>query len=185
MASDLFLPCLLSRLTDEAPQQPEDQAPPLLDPQALRQEIAANIDLILNARSHVRSADLPTDLRFSVLDFGIGDFCGCPHTEQQLERIQNELEQALRHFEPRIDPNSITVRALSPEESADDKLQAQHSAGDGAHGADGIKVHGSVFKLAISCTIKVAPLTDQLFFISSLDLENGNIQMRFTQASDS
>lgn len=179
MASDLFLPCLLSRLTDEAPQQPEDQAPPLLDPQALRQEIAANIDLILNARSHVRSADLPADLRFSVLDFGIGDFCGCPHTEQQLERIQTELEQALRHFEPRIDPSSITVRALSPEESAESALKPQRTS------SDTIKVHGSVFKLAISCTIKVAPLTDQLFFISSLDLENGNIQMRFTQAPDS
>lgn len=179
MASDLFLPCLLSRLTDEAPQEPEDQAPPLLDSQALRQEIAANIDLILNARSHVRSADLPTDLRFSVLDFGIGDFCGCPHTEQQLERIQNELEQALRHFEPRIDPNSITVRALTPDESAESALKPQRTS------SDGITVHGSVFKLAISCTIKVAPLTDQLFFISSLDLENGNIKMSFTQGPDS
>lgn len=183
MASDLFLPCLLSRLTDEAPQQPEDQAPPLLDPQALRQEIAANIDLILNARSHVRSADLPTDLRFSVLDFGIGDFCGCPHTEQQLERIQTELEQALRHFEPRIDPNSITVRALTPDESSESALKPQRTCA--AASCEAIKVHGSVFKLAISCTIKVAPLTDQLFFISSLDLENGNIQMRFTQAPDS
>ncbi len=45
MASDLFLPCLLSRLTDEAPQEPEGQAPPLLDPQALRQEIAAKCAL--------------------------------------------------------------------------------------------------------------------------------------------
>lgn len=159
--ADLYLPCLLTRLQDDYPGSPAERGRPLNDAAALKQEIIANISLILNSRSHVSAQSLPEELRGSVLDFGISDFCGCEHSERKLEQLKTEIARALAWYEPRIDPASV-------------RIESTEAAPAAAHG-------GSVFALKIYCEVKVAPLEGEILFVSYLDLESGSAEVAFQE----
>ncbi len=155
-ATERYLPCLLSRLTDDNPSKVKEDQPVLLSLNQLKLEIMRNIQTIFNSRSHVKSPLYKDDLyNYSVVDFGLNDFCGCSHNEHELERIKREIAQAIARYEPRVSPDSVAVEAYDNE--------------DGKHNLD-----SSVFKLRISCQINVKPLEGEILLISYLDLESGS-----------
>lgn len=155
-ATERYLPCLLSRLTDDNPGKVKENQPVLLSLNQLKLEIMRNIQTIFNSRSHVKNPLFKDDLyNYSVVDFGLSDFCGCAHSERELERIKREIADAIRHYEPRVNPRTIVVDS--------------YDQGDG-----GRSLEGSVFRLKISCQINVKPLEGEILLISYLDLESGN-----------
>lgn len=155
-ATERYLPCLLSRLTDDNPGKVKENQPVLLSLDQLKLEILRNIQTIFNSRSHVKSPLYKDDLyNYSAVDFGLSDFCGCAHNEHELERIKREITDAIRHYEPRVNPDTVVVDTYDNEDGKQN-------------------LEGSVFRLRISCQINVKPLEGEILLISYLDLESGS-----------
>lgn len=150
-SGDRFMPCVLSRLTDQEPQNQVEHFSRGISIRRLKQDILRNIELILNSRSHPQGEELENDGEMinSVLGMGLSDFCGHSHTIQQQERLKKEILRQLRCFEPRINPATLTVTPVDESNST------------------------SVIEMEIYGRIEVAPLSEELLFRSRLDLESG------------
>lgn len=145
--SNIYLPRLLSRLRADEP-----FAPSMRDElKLLREEIRENICLLLNSRSRPEKQDLQNDaqLYYSVLGMGLSDVCGCTHSAMRIEAIQKELKEQIVHFEPRLDPASVTVN-LKRERERQSELE-----------------------LFISATINLPEIQEQMEMAFTLDLETG------------
>lgn len=90
---------------------------PLSDLEQLKKEISFNIESILNSRSRPSFKELNEDpvVQFSVIGMGIDDFCGCQHSDATVKKLKQQMREQLRHFEPRLDPESIDVTVKGEE----------------------------------------------------------------------
>ncbi len=107
-------PCLLDRLTDDDPANTnESRLQRTVSPQKYRAGVLRDMDWLLNSHAypveeeHFRLKDYPAVCR-SVLNYGIPDLCG--RTSPEIERLEEEITDAILAFEPRIIPGSLTVR---------------------------------------------------------------------------
>lgn len=149
----LYLPCILRRLTDLEPQiQKEPYAAGVFTAKQLKRDIFENIETILNSRSHTLRKDLEKydGLNSSVLGYGLPDFCGKICTQEGREEIRDIILQQILHFEPRLAPTSVAVDFLQDEPT-----------------------YGSTLEFQISGYIQVGQLSEEVVFISKLDLETG------------
>lgn len=108
-----YLPTLWSRLQglDDTVLSPADRTA------LLRQEILQNIIMILNSRSHLPENMFDGDdaCKYSVLGLGLHDFCGHSHSSTRLNLLKEQIRQQIIHFEPRLDPDSLQIELLDPE----------------------------------------------------------------------
>lgn len=112
-SSRSFLPTLWSRLCGcDSQALPQDEQVALI-----KAEILQNITLILNSRSHLPLEKLQhaQDVQYSVLGFGLSDFCGQNHNQARLSLLKQQIVDQIIHFEPRLDPTSIEVTFLDQE----------------------------------------------------------------------
>ena len=101
-----------------------------------------------------------------MLAYGIPDLTGCaPGNVREAARIARLIEEALRCFEPRLDPKSIKVERLSPDEQDRGEKDA-------------------VFKLRyrINGLLRVEPEPEPISFDTEIDQRSGktavaNIQL--------
>lgn len=109
-------PCLLDRLTDENPgNQKESRNERVLSVKRYREGVLRDLIWLLNAKAHTTQDGLeefPEALR-SVLNFGTRDLCGLILSSMDLQTLEQEVTEALRRLEPRINPNSLSVKAVS------------------------------------------------------------------------
>jgi type VI secretion system protein ImpF len=109
-------PSLLERLTDDEPTNPkESRIQRVISPQKYRAGVLRDLEWLLNSHAYPRQEgaesfrlkDYPEVFR-SVVNYGIPDLCGqiTPH----LERLEEELTEAVQAFEPRIIPGSLVIR---------------------------------------------------------------------------
>jgi type VI secretion system protein ImpF len=151
-AFEKLQPCLLDRLTDEDPKNAEEsRTQRVVSLARYKRGVLRDIEWLLNASAHSpedRSAgpvlaDFP-EARQSVLNFGTRHLCGL--IAPDMERLEAELVDALRLFEPRILRHSLAVKA---------KMVRQ---------VIGIEIRGELW---------AAPIPEQLFIRTRIDTETG------------
>ena len=110
-------PCLLDRLTDDEPgKQEESRSQRVVTHQKYRRGVLRDLEWLLNTQAYLniegmesfQLKDYPEAFR-SVINFGTRQLCGL--TAPDLERLQEELGEAIQAFEPRLTPRTLAVRA--------------------------------------------------------------------------
>jgi type VI secretion system protein ImpF len=110
-------PCLLDRLTDDEPdKQEESRIQRIVSLQKYRRGVLRDLEWLFNAYAYLRLEGLePFDLKEypeafrSVINYGTRQLCGL--TAPNMERLQEELAEALQVFEPRLSARNLTIRA--------------------------------------------------------------------------
>jgi len=120
-----------------------------------RQGVLRDISWLLNAHAHSPTEE-PNINEFahvsnSVLNFGLPPPCGLTISGHVVEDIEQRISEAIQKFEPRILPNTLSVKAKS-----------------GADGQSGIAV---LFE--ITGELWAQPACAVLYIKTSLDLETG------------
>ena len=159
----LYKPFTLKRLTDYDPSEKSEGSGSLITGKQLKEDIFENMDMLFNSRSHAALADLKgyKEVEESVLGFGISDFCGRQSSTASREALRDHILAQIGFFEPRLDPASINVEFQDAQ------------AGDSNKGRDA----GSL-EFRISGNIKVKEVNEEIAFISRLNLESGNADLR-------
>jgi type VI secretion system protein ImpF len=149
-------PCLLDRLTDDDPKnQQESRAQRMISIQRYKAGVLRDLQWLFNASAHLpdegggrwRLEDFP-EAHQSVINFGTRQISGllAPH----MREIERNLTDALRLFEPRILPQTLTVKATM------------------TRNVIGIEIHGELW---------ANPMPEQLHVKTSIDLETGLCQL--------
>lgn len=154
---ELYLPCVLTRLTDQNPEVRVERYPHATSVAGLRKGVLATVSIILNSRSRPQPSAWRDDpaVTDSVLGLGLGDFCGVSHGREQREKLRRGILRQLAVFEPRLDSRATVVNFLSDREGS--------SSG--------------VLEFEIRSVISVAPLNEEFAFRARLDLETGEAQL--------
>jgi len=145
-------PCLLDRLTDDEPTKKEEsRSVRMISNQKYRRGVLRDLEWLFNSSSYLRMqgyesfslSDYPEAFR-SVINFGTRQMSGV--VTPDLSRIQDELQEALRIFEPRIAPGSLHIHA------------------DAERNVITIDIQGELW---------ANPLPEQLHLKTTMDLETG------------
>jgi len=155
--ADLFgeriQPCLLDRLTDENPEAvKESRSERVISVKRYREGVLRDLIWLLNAKAHTDQDGLdefPEAAR-SVLNFGTRDLCGLISSSLDLGTLEQEISEALRRLEPRINPGSLAVTAVSGSQKF----------------ANGIAIE-------IRGDLWAYPVPEQLFIRTEIDLDTG------------
>lgn len=108
-----YLPSLLDRLQDHAPQQrserPEAYAP---DEEGMRRIILRDLSLLLNTTNLDDDIDLERypQVAASVVNYGVPAMAGNYLSDHNWEAIERRIRMAIIHFEPRLIPESLSIR---------------------------------------------------------------------------
>ena len=117
IALEKLQPCLLDRLTDDEPgKQEESRLQRVVSQQKYRRGVLRDLEWLFNTQAYValdglesfQLKDFPEAYR-SVINFGIRQLSGL--SSPDLERVQEDLGDAVQTFEPRIAPRTLTIRA--------------------------------------------------------------------------
>ena len=112
-------PSLLDRLTDQDPStKRESRDRRVLSTQQLRDAVLRDLAWLLNT-DNLYDEDLEAHplVASSVLNFGMRDLTGTTASSLDGKLLRARLIQAIKDFEPRIDPKSLSVDVLLSEES--------------------------------------------------------------------
>jgi len=96
-----------------------------------------------------------------VLNYGLPALAGSHASSLDIARLERALRQAIVDFEPRILPDSVTVKAQLERESLD---------------------HHNVVSLEIAGLLWAQPVPIELLLRTQLDLESGQTQVEETTA---
>lgn len=147
---------LLDRLDDEAPHQLRDPPPAPGDSlAALRRSVRRDLEALLNARRRWRSwPDRYTELALSPIGYGISDFAaGAFSDPARRDQLRNEIEQAIRRFEPRLARVRVTLI------EAGDRLEA-------------------TLRLRVDALLRTEPAPEPVAFDTLVDAATAEIAVR-------
>ena len=150
-------PSLLDRLTDDEPgKTQESRERRVLSMRALRQGVLRDLGWLLNttALSSVQDLSAYPEAARSTLNFGLPDLAGRSSSGIDIGELERELREAICRFEPRILPQSLSVRAVA--------------AGGESHNTLTFEVEGQLW---------AQPVPERLFLRTELDLEIGAIRV--------
>jgi type VI secretion system lysozyme-like protein len=152
-----YKPFALKRLTDYDPSERTERTQSLITERQLKEDIFENIDMLFNSRSHAGTEDLKDyeDVENSVLGYGISDFCGRQSSTSSREALRAHIFKQIELFEPRLDPASINIELLD------------------AKGGDATSM-----EFRIGGIIRTKDVKQEISFISKLNLESGNAELR-------
>ena len=155
--ADLFgeriQPCLLDRLTDENPEAvKESRNERVISVKRYREGVLRDLIWLLNAKAHTERDGLDEfpEVARSVLNFGTRDLCGLISSSLDLGTLEQEIAEAMRRLEPRINPGSLAVTAVSGSQKF----------------ANGIAVE-------IRGDLWAYPVPEQLYIRTEIDLDTG------------
>lgn len=112
-------PSLLDRLTDDEPHsQQESREQRVLSMHKLRESVLRDVSWLLNTDSLESVSDLSAypEVAQSVLNFGIKDLAGRTVSGSSMSEIEKGLRKAIKIYEPRILPNTLSIHVLSTDE---------------------------------------------------------------------
>jgi type VI secretion system protein ImpF len=110
-------PCLLDRLTDDEPgKQQESRSQRVISNEKYRRGVLRDLEWLFNAQAYLfvdglesfHLKDYPHAYR-SVINFGTRQLCGL--TAPDMERLREDLAEAIRTFEPRLTARHLTIHA--------------------------------------------------------------------------
>ena len=146
-------PCLLDRLTDENPEAvKESRNERVISVKRYREGVLRDLIWLLNAKAHTERDGLDEfpEVARSVLNFGTRDLCGLISSSLDLGTLEQEIAEAMRRLEPRINPGSLAVTAVSGSQKF----------------ANGIAVE-------IRGDLWAYPVPEQLYIRTEIDLDTG------------
>jgi len=119
-ARERLQPALLDRLTDDAPERlresPDAQT---LSMAQLRRAVLRDLAWLLNTTNLAATDDIdPKSLAaVSTVNFGVPGFTGLIGGAVRAKGLETAIADAIRAFEPRINPDSLSVRARPPKDT--------------------------------------------------------------------
>jgi type VI secretion system protein ImpF len=146
-------PCLLDRLTDENPEaQKESRSERIVSMRRYRDGVLRDLAWLLNAKAHIAAEGLNefSEAERSVLNFGTRDLCGLISTTMDLGDLEHDIAEAIRRFEPRINPRTIEVKA-----------------------AVGSKRDSMGLSIEIRGELWAYPIPEELYLRTQIDLDTG------------
>jgi type VI secretion system protein ImpF len=145
-------PSLLDRLIDHNPARKKD-APneQVMTAAQLRQAVVRDLVALLNTSNLTTLIDLSDAplAAASTLNFGIPGFAGVLESSAPSYSMERDLAEAIRRFEPRIDPDTLVVRSCG--------------------GRDESAVPALVFEIAGE--LWGQPVAQQVFFETTIEVE--------------
>ena len=169
---DRLQPSLLDRLIDNAPRETREPGEArVLNRQQLRAAVLRDLSWLFNTSRPEpeadslrvdelrRWADAP-EARRSVLNYGMPAFAGTTLSSMDARAIERSIEQAIRDFEPRIDPKTLKV-----EVSLD-----LHSS------------HHNMLQIVIRGQMWSQPVPLELLLAADMDVETGHTRVRELRA---
>ena len=158
-AVERLLPCLLDRLTDEAPGcLLEAAASGPAGQSRLRAAVLRDLDWLMNAIRPGAGESLEAwpEVRRSVLNYGLPALGGQTRSTLDLQGLERAIREAILRFEPRLLPDTLEVEAEAPWLS---------SGPEGQHR----------ISLRISGQIRAQPMPLELLLRTEWDLETGQV----------
>jgi type VI secretion system protein ImpF len=155
-----YKPYVLKRLTDDEPYEKKEALVNVITEKQVREDIFRNIEMLFYSRSHPSLMELKgyEELENSVLGYGISDCCGKICGNDDREFLLEHIKKQIRDFEPRLAPDSIDVQFTNPDATM-----------------------RSLLELRISGQVAVGQISEEMLFISRLDLETGNASLSYEE----
>jgi len=150
---DRINPSLLDRLTDEAPGEAAQRGG-AVSLSELRKSVLRDLNWLFNTSQLLRAeeAEACPLVRKSVLNYGLPALAGIAASGLDVRKLERALRQAIIDFEPRILPDSVSVKALIDHQSLD---------------------HHNVISLQIEALLWAQPVPIELLLRTQFDLESG------------
>lgn len=158
---DRINPSLLDRLTDEAPGVPGRGVATTVS--ELRRSVLRDLTWLFNTTQSLGGEETEAwpQVRNSVLNYGLPPLAGSHASSIDFPRLERALRQAIVDFEPRIIPDSVSVKVQLERESLD---------------------HHNVVSLQIAGLLWAQPVPIELLLRTQLDLESGQNRVDETVA---
>ena len=151
---DRIQPCFFDRLIDENPEsQIDSRANRAISLKRYRDGVLRDIAWLLNANRKVDEENITEfgEAARSVLNYGIPDLCGRISASLKLDEVEREISAAIVEFEPRIIPNTLSVRAI----------------------VESKKSGPNVIAFEIRGELWANPVSEQLYIKTQIDLDTG------------
>jgi type VI secretion system protein ImpF len=151
---DRINPSLLDRLTDEAPENASARGGASVTLSELRRSVLRDLNWLFNTSQILRTEETESwpQVRNSVLNYGLPPLSGLTASGLDVPKLERALRQAILDFEPRILPDSVSVKAKVDQASLD---------------------HHNVISLHIEALLWAQPLPIELLLRTQFDLESG------------
>ncbi len=157
--SDRLQPALLDRLTDDEPEQLQETLQnSVVSKGRLKRTVLRDLIWLLNTTAHHTSGQLEhyPEVRSSVLNFGIPVLSGKNFSGVDWRDLERQIHDAILVFEPRILPDSLSVKAVVPSDPL------------GHHNLLQFELRGELWSI---------PFPVELLLRSELDLETGYMKL--------
>lgn len=157
---DRINPSLLDRLTDEAPgNAPAARGGQSVTLSELRKSVLRDLNWLFNTTQLLRAAEIEScpQVRNCVLNYGLPPLSGVAASGLDLVQLERSLRQAILDFEPRILPDSVSVKALLD--------------GESRHNVVSLRIEGLLW---------AQPVPIELLLRTHLDLESGESRVEET-----
>ena len=151
-------PCVFDRLIDEAPDQlQESRNARIVTLSRYREGVLRDVAWLLNCSAHMPEEGLSEfpEVEGSVFNIGTRGLTGLVASGIDPVKLEQEIRRAILHFEPRIIPKTLVIRA----------------------GRNPEKTSPNVMMLEISGDLWAQPFPEKLFIKTTLDVENGTISI--------
>jgi type VI secretion system protein ImpF len=155
---DRLEPCLLTRLTDDQPDADnEGRDKRVVSMQRYRNSVLDDLARLLNSSTRPEGDQIYEfeNVKDSVLNFGIRDFCGTTGSKTTTSEMESLVKNAIVNFEPRISSRSLSVHLVKPSESES----------------------GRRISFEIEGQLWAQPAPDHLFVKTELDLATGHCKL--------
>jgi type VI secretion system protein ImpF len=152
-----YLPYVLTRLTDFEPGTKKEKNASTISMQQVQDDIYENVLMLFTSRTHPSPGELKRipELENSVLCYGVADYCGKICSKDDRENLRQHIVKQLRDFEPRFKPQSIQV----------DFAETTSTGSE------------SRVEFNVSGLVEVDELSEEVVFVSGLDMETGAIEL--------
>lgn len=148
-------PSLLDRLVDDEPESTQESRDArVLTVEKLRASVLRDLEWLLNTTNlEACGEDLSATphVQSSTVNFGTRGLAGSTYSNLEPRKIEQDLEEAIRRFEPRILPDTLRVKV---------HIEAKRLA----HDAVTFEIEGVLW---------ADPIEEQLFLKTKLDLDTG------------
>ena len=158
-ARDALQPALLDRLTDHDPtRKVEGRDERVLSRAQLRASVLRDLSWLFNSTNLASSVDLSAHplAAQSTLNYGLTALAGSAVAGLEFAEVEQILKDAILRFEPRILPQTLTVRGIP----------AKDAMG-----------HHNILSLEITGELWAQPYPVELLIKTDMDLESGEIRL--------
>lgn len=156
--SEKLQPCLLDRLTDHEPKKKqESRNQRVMSMTKYRQAVMRDLSWLLNTYAHNEDDGLDEfqEVPSSVLNYGVQNLTGLSAADLSVDEVRYQLTEALRQFEPRIIPNTISIiMTVDPQEMSNRSIR--------------FEIRGDLWS---------QPIPESLFIKTEIDLETGKCDL--------